>query len=164
MARAGHGPPDLRSKLKGTRVLVAEDEALVSMPVEDEGRDAGPEVSGPAPTVGDALRLFEAEAADVGISAVVSASTSTGIACRRWRTGAALGVPFLFATDCGENHGTGGHGAAPVLRKPFGAETLVAAVASLASAKRHRLAGHGAVRRDRGSGRPPLTSAVQGRC
>jgi CheY-like chemotaxis protein len=41
---------------------------------------------------------------------------------------AALGVPFLFATGYGEDHDTGGHGAAPVLRKPFSPERLVAAV------------------------------------
>ena len=48
---------------------------------------------------------------------------------------AALGVPFLFATGYGEGHGTGGHGAAPVLRKPFAPERLIAAVEALALAR-----------------------------
>jgi len=44
-------------------------------------------------------------------------------------------VPFLFATGYGEGCDTGGHGAAPVVEKPFDLERLVAAVAALASAK-----------------------------
>ena len=52
-----------RAKLEGKRVLVVEDEALVSMLVEDELRDAGAEVVGPAPSVEDALRLVAAVAA-----------------------------------------------------------------------------------------------------
>src|SRR3712207_7822162 len=53
--------------LSGKRVLVVEDEALVAMLVEDELRDAGAEVVGPAPSVEDALRLVEAVAADGGV-------------------------------------------------------------------------------------------------
>ncbi len=49
--------------LSGKRVLVAEDEALVSMLVEDELRDAGAEVVGPAPSVEDAPQLVAAVAA-----------------------------------------------------------------------------------------------------
>ena len=71
MACAGDGRPDRRAKLAGKRVLVAEDEPLVSMLVEDELRGAGAEVVGPVPTVGEALRLIEAAAADGGISAAV---------------------------------------------------------------------------------------------
>lgn len=60
-----------RTGLKDKRVLVVEDEALVFMLVEDELRDAGAEVLGPAPSVGDALRLVEAAEADGGIDAAV---------------------------------------------------------------------------------------------
>ena len=147
MACAGDGRPDRRAKLAGKRVLVAEDEPLVSMLVEDELRDAGATVLGPAPARGNALRLVEAAAADGGISAAVLDINLD------WRHAgpladrlAALGVPFLFATGYGENCDMGGHGEAPVLRKPFGAETLTAAVASLASAKGCHRAAHGAVR------------------
>ena len=138
------GPP---AKLTGKRVLVAEDEALVSILVEDLLRDAGATVLGPAHSVDDALRLVEAAAADGGISAAVLDINLD------WRHAgpladrlAALGVPFLFATGYGENCDMGGHGEAPVLRKPFGAETLAAAVASLASARGCHRAAHGAVR------------------
>jgi DNA-binding response OmpR family regulator len=121
--------------LSGKRVLVVEDEALVSMLVEDELRDAGAEVVGPAPSVEDALRLVEAIAADGGISAAVLDINLGGrhvapVADRL----AALGVPFLFATGYGANRDAGGHDTAPVLEKPFDRERLVAAIAALASA------------------------------
>ena len=147
MACAGDGRPDRRAKLAGKRVLVAEDEPLVSMLVEDELRAVGADVIGPAPSVDDALRLVEAAAANGGIGAAVLDINLD------WRHAgpladrlAALGVPFLFATGYGENCDMGGHGEAPVLRKPFGAETLAAAVASLASARGCHRAAHGAVR------------------
>jgi DNA-binding response OmpR family regulator len=124
------------AKLTGRRVLVVEDEALVSMLVEDELRDAGAEVLGPAPTVDHALQLIEAAAADGGITAAVLDINLDGrrvdaVADRL----AALGVPFLFATGYGEGCDTGGHGAAPVLSKPFAPESLVAIVEALSSAR-----------------------------
>jgi DNA-binding response OmpR family regulator len=127
------------ASLEGKRILVVEDEVLVSMLLEDELRDAGATVLGPAPSVGDALRLAEAAAADGGLSAAVLDINLEGqhvwpVADRL----AALGVPFLFATGYGENCDTGGHGAAPVLHKPFDVETLVAAVATLASVRGRR--------------------------
>ena len=51
--------PNHVARLTGKRVLVVEDEALVSMLIEDELRDAGAEVVGPAISVDDALRLVE---------------------------------------------------------------------------------------------------------
>ncbi len=153
MACAEDGRPDRRAGPKDERILVVEDDVLVSMLVEDGLRGAGAAVLGPVPTVGDALRLVEAAVADGGIGAAVLDINLDGrhvapVADRL----AALGVPFLFATGYGEGCDTGGHGAAPTLDKPFGAETLVAAVASLASARGRRRAAHGAgcSRRNRG--------------
>ena len=127
---------DCPAKLTGKRVLVVEDEALVSMLVEDELLDAGAKVVGPAACIDDALRLIEAAAADGGLSAAVLDINLGGQ--QVWPVAdrlAALGVPFLFATGYGEGCDTGGHGAAPTLHKPFSPESLVAAVAALASAK-----------------------------
>jgi DNA-binding response OmpR family regulator len=123
------------AKLAGKRVLVVEDEPVVSMLVEDELRGAGAEVLGPASTVDRALRLVEAVAADGGISAAVLDINLDGrrvepLADRL----AALGVPFLFATGYGEGCDTGGHWTAPILHKPFAPEKLIAAVEALASA------------------------------
>ena len=134
-ACAGDSLSDRRARLKDERILVVEDEILVSMLVEDELRGAGAEVLGPVPTVGDALRLVEAAAADGGISAAVLDINLDGrhvgpVADRL----AALGVPFVFATGYGERRDTGGYDTAPVVEKPFNTERLVAAVAALASA------------------------------
>ena len=136
MACAGDSVSDRRARLKDERILVVEDEILVSMLVEDELRDAGATVLGPAPTRGNAPRLVEAAAADGGTSAAVLDINLDGqhvapVADRL----AALGVPFLFATGYGESCDTGGHGAAPLLSKPFAPQRLVAAVEALASAK-----------------------------
>ena len=136
MAHAGDGLPDRGDSLTGKRVLVVEDEVLVSMLVEDELRDAGAEVLGPVPTLGGALRLVEAAAADGGISAAVLDINLDGrhvgpVADRL----AALGVPFVFTTGYGEGCDTGRHGAAPILSKPFSPERLVVIVEALASAR-----------------------------
>ncbi len=124
------------AKLTGRRVLVVEDEALVSMLIEDELRDAGATVLGPAVCVDDAVRLVEAAAADGGISAAVLDINLEGrhvepVPDRL----AALGVPFVFATGYGEGCDTGGHRAAPILCKPFSPESLVAIIEALATAR-----------------------------
>ena len=90
---------------------------------------------GPVPSVTDALRLIDVAAADGGLDAAVLDINLDGrhvepVADKL----AALGVPFLFATGYGENCDTGGHGAAPILCKPFTPEKLIAAVEALASA------------------------------
>jgi DNA-binding response OmpR family regulator len=124
------------TKLTGRRVLVVEDEALVSMLIEDELRDAGATVLGPALCVNDAVRLIEAATADGGISAAVLDINLDGrhvepVADKL----AALGVPFLFATGYGDGCDTGGHGAAPILSKPFSPESLVAIIEALTTAR-----------------------------
>ncbi len=120
--------------LKGKRILVVEDEALVAMLVEDELRDAGATVLGPVGTVAHALRLVEAAAGDGGINAAVLDINLRGevvapVADRL----AALGVPFVFATGYGEDCDTGAHAAAPILGKPFNTWRLVTAIEVLAS-------------------------------
>ena len=134
MARAGDGLPDRRDELAGKRILAVEDEALVSMLVEDELRHAGAEILGPAPSVENALQLVEAAVSDGGISAAVLDINLGGqhVAPLADRL-ASLGVPFLFATGYGVNRDTGGYGRAQVLEKPFDTGRLVAAVAEFAS-------------------------------
>ncbi len=147
-----------RAKLKNKRVLVVEDEALVSMLVEDELRDAGAEVLGPAASLGEALRLVEAVAADGGMDAAVLDVNLNGrhvapVADKL----AALGVPFLFATGYGDTCDTGGHETAPRLQKPFAPENLIAAVHALTSANAARdWADHGQTWHGRRAGVPDL--------
>ena len=127
-------PGRAAAKLTGKRVLVVEDEALVSMLVEDELRDAGAEVVGPAPSVRDALRLVEAAAADGGLSAAVLDINLSGqhvapVADKL----AALGVPFLFATGYRHDYARSLHTTAPVLHKPFDPRSLIVALEELMS-------------------------------
>ena len=132
MASSIDRPAGLRDK----RVLVVEDEPVVSMLVEDELLDAGATVVGPVPTVSDALRLIDVAAADGGLDAAVLDIDLNGVKVAPVADRlAALGVPFLFATGYGEGCDTGGHAAAPTLRKPFGMGSLIAAVEALASAE-----------------------------
>ena len=129
-------PSDRRAALGGKRLLIVEDEILVSMLVQDELRDTGAEVVGPAASVGDAMQLVEAAMADGGLSAAVLDINLNGEHVGPVAdTLAALGVPFVFATGYGEGCDTGGH-AAPMLRKPFAPDMLVNAVDALASAGR----------------------------
>ena len=124
--------------LRGRRVLVVEDEALVAMMMEDGLLDAGAEIVGPACSVGEALEIIERTAPDGGLSVAVLDINLEGAAvfpvadCL-----AARGVPFVFCTGYGEGCDLGTHVAAPVLGKPFGPDALVAAVEGLATGTRH---------------------------
>ena len=110
---------DRPPKLAGKHVLLVEDKPLVPLQAEDELRDAGATVLGPAVSVGQALRLIGMAVADGGISAAVLDINLDGRHVRPVADRlAALGVPFLFATGYGEGCDTGGpafrgRGAAP---------------------------------------------------
>ena len=109
-----------RRVLHGRRVLVVEDEALISMLLEDELLEAGAEVVGPACSVKEALELINQAAADGGLSAAVLDINLDGEAVSPVADRlAALGVPFIFATGYGEGYNRGLHAAAPILAKPF---------------------------------------------
>lgn len=121
-------------KLKGKRVLVVEDEALVSMLFEDTLLDAGALVVGPAHSVDDALEFIERSASDGGLDAAVLDINVNGehvspVADKL----AALGVPFLFATGYGASYDMAGHGAVPKLEKPFDPAGLITTIECLAS-------------------------------
>ncbi len=118
--------------LKDKRVLVVEDQPLIAMLIEDHLLNVGVRIVGPAGSVRDALRLIEATASDGGLHAAVLDIELGGehvspVADRL----AALGVPFLFATGCGEGADTGGH-SAPILMKPFDLDELTDSLRGLA--------------------------------
>ncbi|WP_236034080.1 response regulator [Belnapia mucosa] len=126
--------PQRHSTLRDRRILIVEDEALVTMLLEDELSDAGAEVVGSARTVSEALQIIERVAQDGGLDAAVLDINLAGEAVTPVANQlAALGVPFLFATGYGTDCDTGGHAAAPVLHKPFATERLVAAVEAIVS-------------------------------
>jgi DNA-binding response OmpR family regulator len=118
--------------LKGKRILLVEDEALVAMLVEDELLDAGAHIVGTASSVAEALRIIEAAMGDGGISAAVLGLNLDGEAV--WPVANALdelGVPFVIETGYGLGCNTGKYATAPVLHKPFDPQVLIGAVEGL---------------------------------
>jgi CheY-like chemotaxis protein len=118
--------------LKGKRILLVEDEALVAMLVEDELLDAGAHIVGTASSVAEALQIIEAAMGDGGISAAVLDLNLDGELV--WPVANALdelGVPFLFETGYGMGCNAGKYVTAPVLHKPFDPQALIGAVGGL---------------------------------
>ena len=119
---------DGMSGLVGRRILVVEDEALVAMLVEDALLDAGALVIGPAATVAEALALLKHETPDAAVLDLnLAGETSTPVADAL----ALLGIPFVVATGYGADGLPQGHGAVPVLAKPYDPDDLTAALVRL---------------------------------
>ncbi len=100
------------------KVLIVEDEALVSMLLEAMLEDAGCEVVGPAPRVGAGVSLVQSgEAMDAAILDVNVAGEAVFPVAEAL---AARGVPFAFASGYGEGGVPDAWRDRPVLQKPFG--------------------------------------------
>ena len=107
--------------LNGIRVLIVEDEAAISMMLEDMLEDFGCEVVGTASRLATALQMAESESCAVAIIDVnLAGEPSYPLAA----TLAKRNLPFVFST------GYGGAGiqdpfrARPVVQKPFGQHDL----------------------------------------
>jgi len=102
--------------LSSLKVLVVEDEALVSMLVEDMLTDLGCAIVGPAAEIEEALRLagsaeIDAALLDVKLGGRLIFPVAYALKAR--------GVPFAFASGYGEAGLTEDHRGAAVLQKPF---------------------------------------------
>lgn len=147
-------PPPHPNSLRGRRILVVEDEALVAMLIETGLRDAGASVVGPANSVDEALSLIEESAQTGGLDAAVldinlKGCTVTPVADRL----AAFDVPFVFGTGYDQAWAREIDTAAPVLTKPFSADALVDAIRGLRPRSLRRAArpaGHAQSRTPRG--------------
>jgi CheY-like chemotaxis protein len=112
--------------LKGKRILVVEDEALIAVMVEDMLTELGSTVVGPAATIEQALALARTEAIDGAVLDVnVRGERIDPVA----EALAGRGVPMLFATGYGEVRLASG---APVtvIDKPYTQEKLARGLAS----------------------------------
>lgn len=120
----------MTERLNGCRVLLVEDEMMVSILIEDMLKSLGCTVAACAGRVEDALPLASAAAIDVAVldvnlGALDSSSVADALAAR--------GIPFVFVTGyssgCARN---ASHSGSPRLRKPFEtrqlAEVLTAAL------------------------------------
>lgn len=116
------------ARLDGCRILVAEDEPLVAMLLEDVLLDAGATIIGPVGTVAEALALAAKERPDVAVLDLnLSGETCLAIADFL----AAAGVPFLVATGYGSDNPLPRHAGVQVLQKPYDPAALVDALSRL---------------------------------
>ena len=121
------------------RVLIVEDDYLVSLLLEDMLVDLGHQVVGPAPDVASALELAEREQMDIAVLDVnLRGSDTYPIAAAL----AARAIPFVFATGYGRGSLREPYCDAPLLKKPFqqsDLERLLAETLGAANADRPAL-------------------------
>ncbi|MFS8136673.1 MAG: response regulator [Thermomonas sp.] len=110
--------------LQGKRVLIVEDEVLLSMMLEDVFSDAGAQVVGPAATVEQAMALIAAEVIDVALLDVFLRDQRSDPVAEILRQ---RGVPYVLAT--GYNNPQGAElASAPTLQKPYRLDQLEASL------------------------------------
>jgi DNA-binding NtrC family response regulator len=117
----------LNASLEGRRVLIVEDETLVSMLMEDILMDFGCVVIGPVARLEDALKSArEEEAIDIALLDVnLAGKRSFPIADIL----AERGVPFIFVSGYGEHALEAPHQDRPVIQKPFSPEAIADVIA-----------------------------------
>jgi DNA-binding NtrC family response regulator len=112
--------------LRGKRVLVVEDEALIAVMVEDMLLEMGSVVVGPAASIESALELARREEIDAAVLDVnVRGERIDPVADVLM----ARGVPVLFATGYGEVRLASG-AAATVIDKPYTQDKLARGLAA----------------------------------
>lgn len=109
------------------KVLVVEDEFVIALTMEAALRQEGYEVVGPAASVGQALRLLDAErpeaaVLDVNLGDETVYPVADALAQRR--------APFLFVTGYEQPDLPAAHRERPVLNKPCPARELLARLAA----------------------------------
>lgn len=112
--------------LDGLKVLVVEDEVLISMLLEDALDQLGCTLVGPCESLAGALAAVEAGGFDVALVDFHLQGEQAGPLAQRL---AELGRPFAIASGGGA-HVTG-HGEAAHLHKPFRVEDVEAALRAL---------------------------------
>lgn len=116
------------SNLAGKRILLAEDEAILAMSMEDLLTDAGCVVVGPAMSLAEAQRLaIDAEIDAAVLDINLGEGDSFGVA----RLLRGRSVPFCFSTGYGFSGLPPEFTAVPVLQKPYRCEALCALLGEL---------------------------------
>lgn len=119
----------ITAQLAGLRVLVVEDEMMVSMLIEDMLGDLGCHVVGPAARLDEALSLAQNAELDCAVLDVNLGGQSTFPVADLLRE---KGAPFAFATGYGDAGLRDVDRASPVLQKPFREVDLRRVLESLA--------------------------------
>ena len=116
------------SALRGKRVLLVEDEAVIAFAVEDILLDLGCQVVGPAFSLEEAIAMASAEPIDAAILDVnLNDQRSYAVADELQRRG----IPFLFATGYAEGGVGWDRSEVAVLPKPYRSEQIAAALGRL---------------------------------
>lgn len=114
----------------GTRVLIVEDEPIIAMTAEDIVEDMGCTVAGSAASLAEALALAARGAFDIAMLDInLNGEMSLPVAALLRDAG----VPFVFTTGYGSAASIGDFPGTEILKKPYGARDLAAALARLAA-------------------------------
>jgi CheY-like chemotaxis protein len=116
--------------LRGKRVLLVEDEPIVSMVAEDILQDLGAEVVGPAAHLDEALALARAERVDLALLDVNLNGRMSSPVAEALR---ARSIPYVFATGYDAAPGNGLDLDAPVVQKPYTQDDIEAVLGRLAA-------------------------------
>jgi CheY-like chemotaxis protein len=112
----GNDMPD-QSILSGLRVLVVEDDVLITMLLEDMLDEFGCKVAGPASTIAEALRVIETAAIDIALLDFNLGRGETTYQLADQLAG--RGVPFAFVTGLDASSLQASYQDRPTLQKPF---------------------------------------------
>ena len=110
------GEPMTVSSIEGLRVLVVEDEMMVSMLIEDMLSELGCQVVGPASRLDEAMALVEDGQLDCAVLDVNLGGQPIFPLADMLRQ---KGLPFAFATGYGDAGVRDVDRGTPVLQKPF---------------------------------------------
>jgi DNA-binding response OmpR family regulator len=113
--------------IPGQHVLIVEDDALIALELENVLADEGYEVVGPVNSVGAALACLAADGVhgavlDVNLGNEDVFSVADALSDSR--------IPFLFLTGHSDAIVPARHQSRPIMRKPYLASALLAALAS----------------------------------
>lgn len=116
----------------GRRILIAEDETIVALFLEDVLSELGHEVAGVVSRVDEAMARAKDGSFDVAILDVHLAGKDVFPFADAL---AEQGIPFVFATGYGEQGLPDRYRDRPTLEKPFRPEDLAATIAALTSTR-----------------------------
>ena len=103
-------------ELTGRRILLVEDELLISCLLEDMLEDLGCTLVGPASRVDQALRLVAGEAID---AVILDVSLDQQLSYPVADALVARGIPFVFSTGYDRDRLRDGYRSFAMLQKPF---------------------------------------------
>jgi CheY-like chemotaxis protein len=116
---------EAQSDLRGLKVLIVEDSALVAMHLEDMLHEAGCEIVGTVGEIDEAMQIARHRDLDLALLDInLHGEKVFGVADELRRRG----IPFVFSTGYGARYAPPAFGDAPYLSKPFEPENLWSAI------------------------------------